>query len=134
MAIVYNKIARKDPHSKEVKYYPTIKLMGKKKEKDLVERLTRNTTLSRNEAWMVLGELRQAVLDFLMDSYSVEFSDWASFRPTITAAGADTKETCNANFIKKVMCRVTVDKDFDYELQKSTFVDAGDLHTTDPED
>lgn len=132
MSIVFNKMPKKNPVSKEVKFYPTAKLVGRKTEADLVERLTRNTTLNKGEARMVLDELRQAVLDFLMDSYSVEFSDWASFRPTITAEGADTKQACNANLVKKVMCRVSVDAEFTAALQKATFVEAGTLHTTDP--
>lgn len=131
MSMVFNKISKKNPQTKEVKFYPMIKLIGRKTEKDLAERLARNTTLSPGEARLAVEEMRQAVLDFLLDGYSVEISDWASFRPTFTAEGADTLEACTAALVKKVYCRVQVSKEFSDALQKAKFVPAGDLHTTD---
>lgn len=135
MAIVYNKIPRKNPKDKSVKYYPTVKLVGRKTEKDLMERICRNTTLNEREAMMALAEVRQGILDFILDGYSVEFSDWASFRTTITAKGAETKDKCDATLVRKVNVRCTLKKEFQDEVQrKARFVYAGDLHTTDPSD
>lgn len=132
MAIVFNKIARKNPRDKSVKYYPSVKVVGRKTEKDLVERICRNTTLNEREAMMALAEVRQGIMDFLLDGYSVEFSDWASFRQTVTANGADTMDKCDATLVKKVNVRCVLKKEFSEEMQrKARFVYAGDLHTTD---
>lgn len=132
MAIVFNKIARKNPRDKSVKYYPSVKVVGRKTEKDLMERICRNTTLNEREAMMALAEVRQGIMDFLLDGYSVEFSDWASFRQTVTAKGADTFDKCDATLVKKVNVRCVLKKEFQEEVQrKARFVYAGDLHTTD---
>ena len=132
MAIVFNKIARKNPRDKSVKYYPSVKVVGRKTEKDLMERICRNTTLNEREAMMALAEVRQGIMDFLLDGYSVEFSDWASFRQTVTAKGADTMDKCDATLVKKVNVRCVLKKEFSDEMQrKARFVYAGDLHTTD---
>lgn len=132
MAIVYNKIPRKSPRDKSVKYYPSVKVVGRKTERDLMERICRNTTLNEREAMMALAEVRQGIMDFLLDGYSVEFSDWASFRQTITAKGAETMDKCDATLVRKVNVRCTLKKEFQDEVQrKARFVYAGDLHTTD---
>ena len=135
MAIVYNKIPRKSPRDKSVKYYPSVKVVGRKTEKDLMERICRNTTLNEREAMMALAEVRQGIMDFLLDGYSVEFSDWASFRQTVTAKGAETMDKCDATLVRKVNVRCVLKKEFQDEVQrKARFVYAGDLHTTDPSD
>ena len=131
MAIVLNRILRKILGSKISKFYPTVKIIGHKSEEDLVERMCRDTTLNEREARMALSQVRIALLDFLMDGYSVEFTDWASFRPTVTSNGADTEKECTANLVKRVHCRCTFSKKFMQRLQESKFVFAGDLHTTD---
>ena len=132
MAILLNKIWRRLIGKKDTLVYPNVKIIGHKKEKDLVERMCRDTTLNENEARMALSQVKQALLDFLMDGYSVEFTDWASFRPTVSAEGSPTEKECTAAKVKRVNCRCTFSSEFMARLQKSTFVFAGDLHTTDP--
>lgn len=134
MAIVTNKKAIKTPGRQEVKYYLIAKVVGRKTEKDLAERICRNTTLSMREAMMALAELRRGVEDFILDSYSVEISDWISFRPTIQSKGAETMAECDHSLVKSVHCRCNFSKEFRQTLQRATFVDAGALHTNDPGD
>ena len=132
MSIVFNRIARKNPQTKAVAFYPTPKLIGRKTEKDLAERICRNTTLNEREARMALAEVRQGILDFLLDGYSVEFSDWASFRPTFNAKGSELEKDCTPALIQRVNVRCTLRQEFVQEVQrKARFVYAGDLHTTD---
>ncbi|MDY6298289.1 MAG: hypothetical protein SPL50_08440 [Alloprevotella sp.] len=119
MAIVFNKIARKNPRDKSVKYYPSVKVVGRKTEKDLMERICRNTTLNEREAMMALAEVRQGIMDFLLDGYSVEFSDWASFRQTVTAKGAETVDKCDATLVRKVNVRCTLKKEFQEEVPRT---------------
>ena len=94
MAIVFNKVARKSPKDKSVKYYitpKTIKLMGLR---DIAKLVAENTTMSPQEVELVLNSFVNKLQETLLNSYSVRLGDWASFHVTCSSKGASTAKDC----------------------------------------
>ena len=69
MAIVFNKVARKSPKDKSVKYYitpKTIKLVGLR---DIAKLVAENTTMSPQEVELVLNSFVNKLQETLLNSY-----------------------------------------------------------------
>ena len=119
MPIFYNKVNRiSNPRENNSprKYYPVAKSIRRMKSKDVAQFIARETTLNPMEAEMAIAQLREAVLFFLKQGYTVSLGDWATFRVTLNSTGADTEAECTAARIKNVNPHCMFGKEFQREL------------------
>jgi predicted histone-like DNA-binding protein len=77
------------------------------KEKELAERLSKETTLNPKEAEMAIYLLFREVKDLLATSHTVQLGDLGSFRVTATTEGAAASKEVSASNIKKLNVRFT---------------------------
>ena len=122
MAILFNKVPKKNPKDKIVKFYVTPKTIKLMKLRE---------TLSPQEVEHVLNSFVESLQTMLLNGYSVRLGDWASLHVTCTSEGADTMDACTANLVKTVRARVDFSKEFRQKLQTAEWVYAGDMYTTD---
>jgi len=124
MSILYTKVQRVNPRDPEAarKWYVVQKRVERKSEKEIAEALTKNTTLNRGEAGMVIDELQSVILQALLDGYSVQMGDWGSFQLTVSSEGADTEYACTAELVKSVNIRFRPGKEMKEAIAKATFV------------
>ena len=123
MSILFSKVQRVNPRDTEAakKWYIVPSRVELKNEKVIAEALTKNTTLSRGEASLVIDELQSVIIGFLLDGYSVRMGDWGTFNLTLNSAGSDTEAECTAENIKSVNIRFRPGKDMKEALAKATF-------------
>ena len=105
-----------------VKYYPSIKTLGRISEHDVAKELADETTLNPKEAEFVLAQLEKVVLRNIHDGKSVKIGDWATFFVTADTVGAETREECTADNIKSLRVHCRFGEDFRHELNKAEFV------------
>ncbi len=133
MAILFNKVPRKAPKSQVAKFYVVPKMVKLANLRDISKRVAKNTTMSPQEVEMVLNSFVEELQTMLLDSYSVRLGDWASFHVTVNSAGSDTKKDCTPLLIKRVNVRCMFSDEFKERMQHAEWVDAGKVHTTDPQ-
>ena len=133
MAILFNKVPRKVPKTQVAKFYVVPKMVKLANLRDISKRVAKNTTMSPQEVEMVLNSFVEELQTMLLDSYSVRLGDWASFRVTVNSAGSDTKKDCTPLLIKRVNVRCMFSDEFKERMQHAEWVDAGKVHTTDPQ-
>lgn len=124
MPIFFNKVHRiSNPSEKNSprKYYPVAKSIRRMNQKDVAKFISRETTLNPMEAEMAIAQLREAVIFFLKQGYTVSLGDWASFRVTLTTVGADTEAECTPARIRGVKPHCQFGKEFVRELQNVNF-------------
>ena len=131
MSILYNRVLRKSPKNKSVKYYVTPKSIKLLKLRDIAKEVAKNETLSPQEVEHVLNSFVESLQTMLLNGYSVRLGDWASFHITCSSEGAETMDTCRPSLIKTVRARVDFTKEFRQNLQNAEWIYAGDVHTTD---
>ncbi|MBR4552585.1 MAG: HU family DNA-binding protein [Bacteroidaceae bacterium] len=124
---------RKAPKSQVAKFYVVPKMVKLADLRDISKRVAKNTTMSPQEVEMVLNSFVEELQTMLLDSYSVRLGDWASFRVTVNSAGSDTKKDCTPLLIKRVNVRCMFSDEFKERMQHAEWVDAGKVHTTDPQ-
>ena len=133
MAILFNKVPRKVPTTQVAKFYVVPKMVKLANLRDISKRVAKNTTMSPQEVEMVLNSFVEELQTMLLDSYSVRLGDWASFHVTVNSAGSDTKKDCTPLLIKRVNVRCMFSDEFKERMQHAEWVDAGKVHTTDPQ-
>ena len=123
MSILYSKIQRINPQhpEDESQWYISPHRVGRKSEKEIAEALTKNTTLSKGEAMLVLYELQSVVIDSLLDGYTVQIGDWGSFQLTVSCKGSPSKTECTTDKIKSVNIRFRPGKEMKKALTKASF-------------
>lgn len=124
MPIFYNKTQRStNPSDKnaEKKWYPVAKSISPATEKEVAKIIADETTLNPMEAEMAIAQARKAILILLKAGRTVKLGDWATFRVTLRANGADTEEECTASKIKEVVPHCTFSQEFKEELQRASF-------------
>ena len=123
MSILYSRVQRINPRDLEApkKWYIVPQRIGQKSEKEIAEALTRNTTLSRGEASLVLDELQAVIINSLLDGYTVQMGDWGSFQLTVSSDGVDTEADCTADKIKAVNIRFRPGKGMKEAVAKASF-------------
>ncbi|MFV0268269.1 MAG: HU family DNA-binding protein [Draconibacterium sp.] len=124
MSILYSKIQRVNPRDPQAdrKWYLVPNRVEQKTEKEIAEALSKNTTLSRGEASLVVDELQAVILNALLDGYSVQMGDWGSFQLTFNCTGTDTEAECTADKITSVNIRFRPGKQMKEALAKASFV------------
>lgn len=131
MAIIYNKVARKNPTNKQIKYYVTVKTIKLATLRDIALQVAEKETLSEHEVEHVLNSFVSTLQRMLLNGYSVRLGDWASMHVTCTSEGAATPKECKPELIKRVNVRTDYSEAFQEKMQKAQWVAAEDLHTTD---
>ncbi|MBQ8969110.1 MAG: HU family DNA-binding protein [Bacteroidaceae bacterium] len=124
MAIFYNKTLRtSNPSDKnaEKKWYPVAKSISPATEKEVAKIIADETTLNPKEAEMAIAQARKAILILLKAGRTVKLGDWATFKVTLRAEGADTEAECTAAKIKEVRPHCVLSKEFRFELQQADF-------------
>jgi len=123
MSILYSKTQRVNPRDLQApkKWYITPQRVGQKSEKEIAEALSKNTTLSRGEASLVLDELQTVIISSLLDGYTVQMGDWGSFLLTVSSEGVDTEAECTADKIKAVNIRFRPGKEMKEAVAKASF-------------
>ncbi len=123
MAIIYNKVARKNPMDRaQVKYYASAKTIKLVDEREVANLIAEETTLNPKEAEMALHQLQKVVLRLLKSSYSVKIGDWASFYVGLSSEGVTDPKDVNTKLIKDVHVNCRFGKTFKESLAKSTFM------------
>lgn len=124
MAVIYDKVAKKSPQTKEVKYYASVKTIKLVDEKEVAKLVADETTLNPKEAEMAIAQLQKVVINLLKGGYSVKLGDWASFFLTVTSNGAATPAGVTPALIKQVNVRCRFGKEFKESISKTEFVPA----------
>lgn len=124
MAVIYDKVAKKNPQTKEVKWYASVKTIKQVDDKEVAKLIADETTLNPHEALMAIAQLEKVVLSLLKGGYSVKLGDWASFFLTASSLGAESADQVTANLIKQVNVRCRFGKEFKDSLSKTEFVPA----------
>lgn len=102
--------AKKNPITKEVKYYPQMAPSTPVTLAQIVKRIEKRSTVSSADVKAVLDALQYEVIDALQDGNSVRLGDLGSFRLTIKADGSETAagaKATGANAIKAVNVQFT---------------------------
>lgn len=75
MAIIYDKVAKKSPQDKSVKWYASVKTIKQVDDKEVARLIADETTLNPNEALMAIAQLEKVLLNLLKSGYSVKMGD-----------------------------------------------------------
>ncbi len=105
--ITYVKKAKKNPISKEVKYYAQISATQPLTVEEIIDSIQQENTLTEVDIRACLVAFKQAVIKGLRDGRSVRLEGLGSFRPTISAMGCPAREMVTARTIKAIHVRFT---------------------------
>lgn len=124
MAIIYDKVAKKSPQDKSVKWYASVNTIKQVDDKEVARLIADETTLNPNEALMAIAQLEKVLLNLLKSGYSVKMGDWASFSVSVNSRGVGTPDAVSANLIEKVNVNCRLSPSFKESLNKAEFVPA----------
>lgn len=105
--IPYIAKAKKNPVTKEVKYYAQIAPCEPVHLLDVTSSISQKCTVTEHDVKAVLSALEYVIAKRLAAGESVRFGDLGSFRPTIKGTPADTKEKVSTANIEAVRTRYT---------------------------
>lgn len=115
--INYKAVQKKNPSTKEVKYYPGIVLGNPMLLEELTENIALNCTVTEHDIKAVLSALQEQVILALKQGRSVRMGDLGSFRPTMTGTGEATPEEVDETNITGLRVQFTKSARMDAELQ-----------------
>ena len=124
MAIIYDKVEKKSPISKEPKWYVSVKTIKQVDDKEVARLIADETTLNPQEALMAIAQLEKVMLNLLKGGYSVKLGDWASFSASVSSHGVDKPEDVNASLVKEVKANCRFSPSFKESLNRAEFVPA----------
>ncbi len=88
-------------------YFPQAVLSGTMKLTDVATEVEKRSTVSSADVKAVLDALQFEVRQALADGHTVRLGDLGSFRPTLSAQGADDVKKATTSLIKRVRVRFT---------------------------
>ncbi len=124
MAIIYDKVKKKNPMSGEVKWYVSAKTIKQVDDKEVARLIADETTLNPKEAEMAIAQLEKVMLNLLKNGYSVKMGDWASFSVTLSSHGVASAAEVDAKLVKGVNANCRFSPSFKESLNKAEFVPA----------
>lgn len=129
MAIFFKRVQRANPIDKEAarKWYARLKTVGQKKEKEIAQLLSDETTLNPKEAEMALSQFQKILVRILLDGHSVQLSDWGSFYLTCNSTGHDSEEEVSATSIAGLNIRFKPGNELKEAIAKAHFLAADSL-------
>lgn len=101
----YKVVARKNPMTKEVKYYAQLVLTSSVKLSSLADAISRQCTVTVHDVKAVLSAMEEHILRQLLDGKSVRLGDLGSFRPTVSSEGSDEADKVTADNVRRVRVR-----------------------------
>jgi len=104
MAIIYKKLLRKNPISRDnKKYYPQLVTLGKSVGEDYIaHQIKELSSLSKGDIHSVITNFLDVVRTALYSGHSVNFKNFGVFSLSARTEGVDTKEECTAKNIKSI--------------------------------
>ncbi len=105
--ITYTKKIKKNPQTKEVKYYAQIAPVKPINLDEIADRAARCCTVTAHDIKAVLSAVQEQIIDSLRSGQSVRLGDIGSFRPTITATGCPAQSMVTTQTIKSIRVRFT---------------------------
>lgn len=103
----FHSVARKNPVTKEVKYYAQADESVPVTLAEITERVEKRSTVSSADAKAVLDALQFEIKEALLDGKSVRLGDLGSFHVTLASEGTDVPEELTADKIRIVRVRFT---------------------------
>ncbi len=103
--IKFNVVSRKNPITKEVKYYAAIAPVTPVTLDDITRRIVANCTVTEHDVKAVLSALQEQLVEVMLEGNSVRLGDLGSFRPTIGSAGKATREEVSSADVRRLTVR-----------------------------
>ncbi len=103
--ITYKPKAKKNPQSKEVKYYAQLCDYKTVTREHFVQRIVDKCTLTRADVVACLNALEEEVALLLINGQGVRLGNLGSFRPTLNSHGSLAKADVTAENVKSLNCR-----------------------------
>lgn len=124
MPVFYNIMERKSLQhpNKPNKYYPVLRSVGLKLEKEVAMLIADETTLNRKEAEMALTQFEKILVRLLLEGHTVQLGDWGTFRLTCHADGSDTVEQVTAANIKNLNIRFMPGREIKEAVARASIV------------
>lgn len=101
----YKVVAKKNPMTKEVKYYAQLAPVTPVRLEALADAISRQCTITIHDVKAVLSAMQEHILRTIIDGKSVRLGDLGSFHPTICSEGADQPDDVTAAKIRRVRVR-----------------------------
>ena len=98
----YRVIPRKNPQTKEVKFYAQLEHVVPVTIETLAQDISDSCTLTLHDVKAVLSALEEHISKALRFGKSVRLRDLGSFYPTLSSRGAETEKDFKTNMIKSV--------------------------------
>ncbi len=98
----YRVIPRKNPQTKEVKYYAQLEHVVPITVDALAQDISDSTTLTVHDTKAVISALEEHIMKALRKGNSVRLRDLGSFYPTLRSRGAETEKDFKTEMIKSV--------------------------------
>ena len=117
--ITYKVIARKNPKTGTIAYYPQRCGTDRTSFEQLCERVAHATTATEADTAAVITECVEQIKLALLDSHSVELGKLGTIFTTISASGQEYADDVSADDITKVNLRCYFKPKFKAYLQKS---------------
>lgn len=115
----YKVVARKNPMTKEVKYYAQLVLATPVRLAALAEEISQQCTVTAHDVKAVLSAMEEHILRHLLNGKSVRLGDLGSFRPTLTSEGSDSADKVTVDNVRRVRIRFRGSAALCKGLQKS---------------
>ncbi len=103
--ITYKVKAKKNPQTKDVKYYAQLGDYKTVSRDHFVQRIVDKCTLTRADVTACLNALEEEVALLLLNGQGVRLGNLGAFRPTLSSTGSPAAGMVTAASIKSVNCR-----------------------------
>lgn len=101
----YRVVAKKNPVTKEVKYYAQLAPVTPIGLDNLAETISKQCTVTIHDVKAVISALEEHILRIVTDGKSVRLGDLGSFHPTLCSTGVDVPDELTADKIHRVRVR-----------------------------
>ena len=129
----YNVIARKNPMDKTVKFYSQLVSPNPIKCQQLAQIISEKCTVTIHDVKAVLSALEEEIVNNLRNGASVRLGDLGTFRATLSAKGAQTRDAFATKNIQRVNIRFKGSSNMRHKLSVLNpdvqFMKAGDVFT-----
>lgn len=98
----YRVVGRKNPMTKNVKFYPTLTPVLPMTADKVIARIEKKCTLASADIKAVVDALETELIECLQLGMSIRLGDLGSFRPSLRSSGSLSKEDVTAANIKSV--------------------------------
>ena len=129
----YNVLARKSPIDNTAKYYAQVTSPTPVKFQQLAEAISAKCTVTIHDVKAMLSALEEEIVNNLRNGASVRLGDLGTFRATLSAKGAQTRDAFATKNIQRVNIRFKGSSNMRHKLSVLNpdvqFMKAGDVFT-----